>query len=182
MSVRRSPTVLSADLRLLLAGAAVAGLLSACGMPQPTEPPPPPEAELEAPPELLGGPEDEVGAAEAYAEAEADANPYADPRPALPTGPGAEGDMMAQAQRPGWGTMDPVPNPPASAPHRGDRAYAEAATLKPYSEVAPDDQGLPRTEERLGAYATAPSPYAEARPVTPPPSEAAPFAEGTPAS
>jgi hypothetical protein len=184
MSVRRSPTVLSADLRLLLAGAAAAGLLSACGMPQPVEPPPPPEAELEAPTELLGGAEGEMGAAEAYAQAEADANPYADARPAPPVEPGLDGSLMAEAPRPGWGTMDPIPNPPASAPRRSDRAYAEAATPKPYTEIAPDEEGLPRTEERLGAYAAAPTtPYAEPAPVPAPrPYEAAPYAEGTPAS
>ncbi|MBW3559994.1 MAG: hypothetical protein KY449_09550, partial [Proteobacteria bacterium] len=184
MSFRRSPTALTADLRALLAGAAAAGLLSACGMPQPTEPPPPPMAEMDAPPELYGAPMDETGpAGQAYAGAEGE-NPYADQRPAFPVGPEGQPGMMAEARRPGWGTMDPIPNPPGSAPSPRERAMAEAQP-SPYADARPGEPGLPRTEERLGAYATAPTapvtPYAEAGP-PPPPYEAAPYAEGTPAS
>ena len=184
MSFRRSPTPLTADLRLLLAGAAAAGLLSACGMPQPVEPPPPPMAEMEATPELYGGPEGQPGpAGDTYAQADGD-NPYADQSPAAPIGVEPAPEMMAEARRPGWGTMDPIPNPPGSAPRRGDRALAQARPA-PETDVTP---GMPRTEERLGAYAVGPtppaSPYADAGPTLPPspPYEAAPYAEGTPAS
>lgn len=189
MSVRRSLAAVPADLRILAAGAAVAGLLSACGMPQPYEPLPPPEAELQAPPELYGGP---VGLqteapAEAYAEAGPGdrANPYADPRP----GPGQETEPFAQAmveeesRRPGWGTMEPIPNPPGSA----SSAYAQARTKPDLPRMA--ERPLPGAEERLGAYSRVepgPPPPAYARREPPPPTTEAPegarFPEGAPAA
>lgn len=74
---------------LLLTAAA----LTACGQPQPVEPPPlPPTAE--APPVLLG----------------------ADPlEPELHAPGSATAPVLAEARRPGWGTMSPIPNPPEYA-------------------------------------------------------------------
>ena len=63
------------------------GLLGACGMPQAADPAPPPELASAAGPRLLGGLEPELKAASV---------------------------APAPARRPGWGTMAPIPNPPAT--------------------------------------------------------------------
>lgn len=179
MSVRR-PLAVKVELRILLASAAVAGLLGACSMPAPVEPPPPPpEAELDEP-ELYGGLTDDAEV-QAYADtAPVDPdNPYADPRPVDSLGEAyAEGPAPDEARRPGWGTMEPIPNPPAGA--KG-RAYAGARPAPPPAYDAPDAPGMPRTEERLGAYAAGPSPV-EPTAYPQPPVYEAPYAEGQPAA
>jgi hypothetical protein len=187
MSVR-NPLVRPAELRVLLAGAAMAGLMGACSMPAPVEPPPPPpEAELEEP-ELYGGPTADAEA-QAYADTQVDSNnPYADQGPPDPAG--LDGVFAeAEARRPGWGTMEPIPNP---APGERGRAYAEAApvrsapparTLSPTPSPVPMDEPgqLPRVEDRLGAYAAGPAP-AQPAPFVEPPVYEAPVAEGQPAA
>ena len=78
----RSPLLTVAGLLLLTSG------IAACGMPQSTEPAAP-VATLEAPAELLGGPDIK---AEMPAMQQAQAAP-------------------TETRRPGWGTMAPIPNP-----------------------------------------------------------------------
>lgn len=182
------------------AGALVAaGLLAACVDPRPAEPlPPPPMAEAE--PELYGAPEDPIG--DAYAEAEPMPEPMVEGDPSA--APGFDPAGQAQfAQRPGWGTMEPVPNPPGSPAAQG-RAFARAEPVQPRTD------GRPSERDRVGAYevpppdvyaeryaqvrpapAPAPQPYAQARPApapqpyvepAPTPPVEAPFAEGLPAS
>lgn len=73
-----------------------AAALTACGQPQPPEPPPlpPPPPTAEAEPVLLG------------------ADPFA---PELHAPEALPGAALAEARRPGWGTMAPIPNPPEYA-------------------------------------------------------------------
>jgi len=165
------------------AGLLVAGsLVTACVEPPRVDPfYQPPVAE--APPELYGAPEGEPGA---LAEAQPGTDPYA---PVDPAAPPAPTEAYAELRRPGWGTMEPIPNPPGSPATDQSRAYAE---------TAPAD-GRPSEQDRVQAYAPpspplaqtlppvpAPEAYAELyrapAPLPPPAPLEAPYAEGEPAS
>jgi hypothetical protein len=98
-------------------------MLGACGMPQASDPAPAPQA-LETPPVLLGGLDAEVKAASA---------------------------MPATARRPGWGTMDPIPNPTPT------REFASATP--PYRLIGPTS---PEANTTLALAPQAREPGAEA--------------------
>lgn len=111
LSLRRA-SVLPGVSAILLALA-----LSACGRPQPPEPPAALAGGAEAPPELLGGPPVE------FAEAEAPQPPSV---------------LALEARRPGWGTMAPIPNPPEGARHaRASLADERELGPAPYRLIGP---------------------------------------------
>ena len=146
MSHRRFPTLAGASL------AAVAALMTACGMPDAMDPPPPP-MEAPPPPELYGTPDGPDAYAQ-YGQGPCAMDPYPAAMPPPPCDPAmappGAGDeeearrALAEAvhdahtksahlppfdHRPGWGTMAPVPNP-----DEGRREYARSGRGQPYGE------------------------------------------------
>ena len=108
------------------------GLLGACGMPQAPDPAPPPELAAQPAPTLLGGVGPEVKAASS---------------------------APPQARRPGWGTMAPIPNPPAPT--------ELASATPPYRLIGP-------TAPADTALAQGPAPLRETGARTPPGTRAKP--------